>query len=188
MTTESLAPDATFTAPRRLNRIVVVALTGGAMIAGCMVGMAGSASAATSPGSTQGNVDVTTAIALSGLTPSFTLSGVPGATVTGAGDVTMNVVTNNLAGYAVTVESATATLAPATAGNLDSIPIGALSVRETGTTDYTPLSAAATVTTHTQATRSAELGDTISNDYQVVVPFVNQDTYTTTLNYVATTL
>jgi hypothetical protein len=152
---------------------------------------AGSASAApgdTSTGSTVGNVAVTTAIDLTGLTPNFTLSGIPGATVTGLGAVQMNVATNNLAGYAVTVESATAAMSSTAVGNADSIPIGALSVREAGTLPYTPMSSTATVTVHNQDTRSAEGGDAISNDYQVVVPFVNEDTYTATLNYIATTL
>lgn len=162
----------------------------GSLIALVCVGT-GSASAAaggTDTGSTTANVEVATAIDLTGLTPSFSLSGLPGATVTGLGAVTMTVQTNNLAGYAVTVQSATATLSPAAPTNGDSIPIGALSVRETGSTAYTPLSNATATTVHTQAVRSAEGGDELSNDYQVVIPFVNEDTYTTTLNYIATTL
>lgn len=142
----------------------------------------------TDEGSTTANVEVETAIALTGLTASFTLTGVPGATVTGLSAVTFTVETNNLAGYVVTVQSTTATLAPGVVTNLDSIPIGALSVRETGETIFSPLSSTSTVPVHSQAVRSAEGGDALSNDYQVVIPFVNEDTYTATIDYIATTL
>ncbi|MEV5968233.1 hypothetical protein AB0L70_41085 [Kribbella sp. NPDC051952] len=165
-----------------LGAAAVIALAGGG------AGVAAAAPGAESPGTTQANVAVSSAIALTGLTPSFTLTGVPGATVTGLGAVTMKVTTNNLAGYAVTVQSASATMDAAASGNADSVPIGALSVRETATTTFGALSSTAAQTVHTQSTRSAEGGDSLSNDYQVVIPFVNEDTYTATLNYIATTL
>jgi hypothetical protein len=176
---------------RHIGRLVLSSVIGVTSIAALTGVLAGSASAAagdTSPGTTDGHVVVNSAIALTGLTPNFTLTGLPGATVTGTGAVTFNVQTNNLAGYAVTVESQTSTLTPAVGTNTDSIPIGALSVRETGATAFTPLSNTAAVTVHSQNTRSAQLGDALSNDYQVVVPFVNQDVYSATLNYIATTL
>ncbi|GLZ42382.1 hypothetical protein Acsp05_60060 [Actinokineospora sp. NBRC 105648] len=159
-----------------------------AAFAGMTMGSAVAAPGDTDTGSTDANVEVTTSIALTGLTPSFTLSGIPGATVTGLGAVALNVETNNLAGYSVTVQSQTATMVAGAPGNTDSIPIGALSVRETGTTPYTALSSATTATVHSQSTRSAEGGDALSDDYQVDIPFVNEDTYTATLDYVATTL
>lgn len=140
------------------------------------------------------NVEVTTAIELSGLTPTFTLVGVPGATVDGEGEVTMTVTTNNLAGYNVTVQSATATLIPTASGNTDSIPIGNLHVREHvagdvgDPTPFTSLSSGTPVIVHSQAVRSVTGGDDLVNDYSVDIPFVNEDTYTATLNYVATTL
>lgn len=137
---------------------------------------------------TSANVDVSSAITLSALTPTFTLTGAPDATVEGLAAVTMTVTTNNLLGYSVTVQATTAAMAGGDTGNPDSIPVGALSVRETGTTGYTPLSSTAAVTVHTQAARSEEVGDDLSNDYKVVIPFVNEDTYTATLDYVATTL
>ena len=159
-----------------------------AALAGVMSGTAAAVPGETDVGTTTANVGVDTAIALTGLTPDFTLSGVPGATVTGLGAVVLTVETNNLAGYAVTVQSQTLTMTAGALGNDDSVPIGALSVRETGTTTYTPLSSTETVTVHTQATRSEEDGDSLSNDYQVVIPFVNEDTYSATLDYIATTL
>jgi hypothetical protein len=176
---------------RHAGRLVFRGVIGAASVvafAGVLASPAIAAPGDTSTGSTTANVDVGSSIALTALTPTFTLTGVSGATVAEDAAVTMNVATNNLLGYAVTVQSATPTLAATAAGNTDSIPIGALSVRETGTVPYTPLSNTAPVTVHSQPTRSAEGGDTVSNDYQVVIPFVNEDTYTATLNYVATTL
>jgi hypothetical protein len=176
---------------KRLGRLMLRGVVFGAAAAAAVCMTAASAAAApgdTDIGSTEANVEVTTSIALTGLTESFTLTGIPGATVTGLGAVTLNVETNNLAGYAVTVQSAAATMAAAAPANTDSIPIGALSVRETNETTFTPMSATGTALVHTQANRSAEAGDALSNDYEVVIPFVNEDTYTATLDYVATTL
>jgi hypothetical protein len=159
-----------------------------AALAGVMSGTAAAAPGDTSTGTTNANVEVSSVIALTALTPDFRLTGLPGATVTGAGAVTFTVETNNLAGYAVTVQSQTPTMTAGTPGNTDSIPIGALSVRETGTTPFTSVSGTGAVTVHTQATRSAQAGDALSNDYEVVIPFVNEDTYSATLDYIATTL
>jgi len=176
--------------PRSLSVLRTVGVLGTA--AALTWAMTGSAFAAPGPSSssdtTVANVEVTTSIDLTGLTDHFTLTGIPGATVTNDGAVTMNVKTNSFGGYAVTVQSATDSLLPAdSVANVDSIPIDALLVHGT-TGTYTPLSDTAPFTVHTQATRSAELGDTITNGYQVVIPFVNEDTYTATLNYVANAL
>lgn len=184
-------PPSSVTLPIQADRAFarrLVATAGAALLLAGVSSTAFAAPGQTSADSTEANVEVLSAIGLTALTPDFLLTGLPGATVAGLGAVTMNVSTNNLAGYAVTVQSASATLDPAAVGNPDTIPIGALSVRETGSTAYTPVSDAAPVTVHTQGTRSAQGGDTISNDYRVVIPFVNEDTYTTTLNYIATTL
>lgn len=153
-----------------------------------LLGVTAPALAATDGGSTDANVEVGSSIVLSGLTDAFTLTGIPGANPASVGAVTMNVETNNLAGYAVTVQGHTATLTGATAGNTDTIPVESLSVRETGTTSYTPLSSTVPVTVHSQEGRSAEFGDALSNDYTVDIPFVSSDTYTATLDYVAATL
>jgi hypothetical protein len=176
---------------KRLGRLMLRGAVFGAAASAAVCMTAASAAAAPGEddtGSTDAHVAVETAIVLSGLTDEFTLTGIPGATVGLDGAVTLNVETNNLAGYAVTVQSQTETLAPGTPGNGDAIPIGALSVRETGTTPFTAMDNLTTAVVHSQTTRSAELGDTLSNDYQVVLPFVNEDTYTATLDYVATTL
>ncbi len=177
--------------PRKHRGLFVRAGIVGIAMAASFAAIAGPASAA--PGDTSGqatvaHVAVTSGITMTGLTPSFTLTGAPGATVSGPAAVTFNVETNNVAGYAVTVQSTTATMDPALGGNLDTIPIADLTVRETGGGAYTPVSDLTTVTVHTQPGRSANGGDALSNDFQIRVPVVNADTYSATLDYVATTL
>ena len=120
--------------------------------------------------------------------PRPTLTGAPGATITGADAVTFNVETNNVAGYAVTVQPAASQMTPALGGNADFIPIAALTVREGGTGTYTPLDDVNPVTVHSQNSRSVNGGDVLTNDFQIRIPVVNVDTYSATLNYVATTL
>jgi hypothetical protein len=197
VTTEMFAQTDTKSAEtptRRSGRLVLRGFLGLAMAAASVAMMGGAASAApgdTSADTTVANVGITSSIALSGLTSSFTLNGLPGATVTGAGDVTFKVETNNISGYAVSVQAQTPTLVAATAGNLDSIPIGSLQVRQSvvGTPGgWTSISSAGAVTVHTQAARSALGGDAIGNDYQIQIPFVAADTYSATLDYIATAL
>jgi hypothetical protein len=147
----------------------------------------GAGSAFAAGGTTTANASVASSITLSGLTSSFTLSGAPGATPSTNSAVSMNVTTNNRTGYNVTVQSASATMAATTTGNTDSVPIADLKARETGQPTFTSLSNVTANTVHNQATKSASSGDTITNDYQLVVPFVNSDTYTATLNYTAST-
>jgi hypothetical protein len=189
---ENTAPTGEFatTVKIRTRRPLLRGFVCVAAVATFAVGLGGSAYGAEDTGSTDGSVEVTAAITLTGLPAGFTLAGIPGATVsTGATPVTFNVETNNIGGYAVTVQGAAATLTGVVVGNTDSIPIGALSVRETTIeTIYTPLSSTVAVPVHSQTDRSAEGGDDLSNDYQVVIPFVSSDTYTVTLDYVATTL
>jgi len=152
-------------------------------------------SASAAPGDTSddtsvANVRGTSSILLSVPTPSFTLNGLPGASVTGLAPVTMNVSTNSLGGYAVTVLAADQVLSATDAGNPDSIPMVALQVRESAEGDngsFTSLSDAGSVSVHTQGVRSAEGGDALSNDFRVTIPFGAEDMYAVTLNYVATT-
>jgi hypothetical protein len=202
MSSDLLTPStpATGTKTGFSGRLVLRGVIGVGLTAALAVGLAGTAFAQpgidTPPGSTEGNVEVTSSITLSALTPSFLLTGIPGATQTGNGAVTYNVQTNNTAGYAVTVQGMSATMA-GTGANTDTIPIGAVSVKESSGAVNTTNAAYKAVTVgsqqiHTQATRSIAgvggVGDALSNDYQVVIPFVNSDTYTATLDYVATTL
>jgi hypothetical protein len=171
------------------RRVAVTALC--AVTAAVTVGAvtAAPASADTDTGSTTVNVEVGGVITLADLTESFTLSGNPGATVTtGATPVTMTVTTNNAAGYTVTVEPALATLGGAIPGNTDTIATSLLKVRPSGVGTFTALGVGAPVTVGGKTAPSAEAGDTVSNDYQITIPFVAPDTYSGTLNYIATTL
>ena len=171
------------------GRLLPRVLAGAAAIAAFACMSTGSASAQVSANdTTDANVNVGSSITLTDLTPSFTLSGVSGATLTGAAAVSYTVETNNLAGYSVTVQSQTPTMVATAVGNADSIPIAAMTARDGGAGTYTPLSSTGTVTVHTQATRSLEGGDDLATDFQVTIPFVNSDTYRATLDYIATTL
>lgn len=164
----------------------LVALSAAASTVGAATAYA--APGQTDTGSTTANVEVGSAITLTNLTPAFTLAGVPGETPTAP--VTMTVTTNNAAGYSVTVTSETATLDPPAGTNTDSIPIGSLEVQGTtqGATWAAMVSGAATLETHTKATPSAEAGDDLTDNYRMLIPFVEPDTYTAVLDYVAITL
>ena len=183
--------------PRRHHRMAGTAwlaavATGVAMAAVLPAGQALAVSAApsaTSPGTTTANVVVGGAILLSNLTPSFILSGVPGDTPVNDGAVTMNVFTNNASGYNVTVQAESADLA-GTSPNTDTIPVADISVEETGAGAFQPLSSDVADVVYTQDTRSAAApGDLLSNDYEfnTPIPDVITDTYSVTLDYVATT-
>lgn len=169
---------------------ICVAVAGAASTLGVLTYAAAPAQADTDTDSTIVNVEVSSAITLTNLTPSFTLTGAPGATVTtGATPVTMTVTTNNFAGYNVTVVPRTANLIPAGPGNTDVIPSNTLEVdgpAQGG--DYVHLTFGTPLVVATKASASAPAGDPIINNYRITIPFVRPDTYTGTLDYVATTL
>lgn len=168
------------------RRALTLGVAASAAIALFIGGIGGTALAAQD--TTVVHVGVDPAIALSGLTSAFTLNGAPGGTITENGAVTMNVQTNNIGGYSVTVRSETPTLVAGAVGNVDAILIDLLHVRETGTTTFQPMSNLNPVMVHLQGGRSVPAGDVISNDFLVDVPFVATDTYSATLDYVVTTL
>jgi uncharacterized repeat protein (TIGR01451 family) len=122
-------------------------------------------------------------IGISGLTESFTLTGLPTTTVTSNGVVTMTVTTNSTAGYTVSVEAQTPTLTSTDPGNDDFIPITDLRVRGSGDTTFVPMSVDPLVVQN-QNSATPPSGDAVSNDYQVDIPFVNGDTYGGTLEYI----
>lgn len=164
--------------------------TGLAVLAGALLIAAAGAPAWAAPGETSedtvvANVGVTSAISLNGLTPSFRLNGLPGATVAEVGAVAYSVVTNNVGGYTVTVQADAPALEPA-GDSADSIPVGDLAVRAGGNGAYTPLSDTSAVLLRDKDARSAAGGDAYADDYQVAIPFVADDVYSVTLNYVAT--
>jgi large repetitive protein len=142
------------------------------------------------PSSTQtttANVSVGQAIVLSGLTPSFVLSGLPGDTVTNFGAVSMNVLTNNATGYNVTVQAVGPNLT-ATGGG--TIPVTDLLVNDSnvgGTAGFIPISSTTATQVFRQSGPTGDQGDIITNDYRITIPSVATGTYSGTLNYVAST-
>jgi uncharacterized repeat protein (TIGR01451 family) len=124
-------------------------------------------------------------ITLTGLTPSFTLTGLPHTTVDSDGAVTMTVITNSSGGYQVAVKGTAPSLVGAEPGNTATIPLGNLGVRESGAALFQPVSPDEWTIVHGQDTASAAAGDAVSNDYQIDIPFVPPDSYSTTLEYVA---
>jgi hypothetical protein len=135
---------------------------------------------------TTANAGVGNSLTLSGLSAAFTLSGAPATTQTGLTAVAINVKTNNRTGYNVTVQAAAATMTGVTVGNTDTIPVSALTVRNTATGGaYSAISSSAATTVANTAAKSASTGDVVDNDYQMVIPWVNADTYSVTLNYIA---
>jgi hypothetical protein len=132
-------------------------------------------------------VEITTVLTLTGLTPSFALTGEPG-TVVSADLVALNVATNDLAGYVVTIQSRTPAMVAATRGNEDSIPIGAVSVRDSGAQSFSSLSDTRPVTVHRRSGPTGEAGEDVGNEFRAAFPEVEKDTYIATLDYVAATL
>ncbi len=124
-------------------------------------------------------------ISLSNLTPSFTLSGLPSTTVTQEEAVSMTVTTNSVSGYTVSLR-ATGNALTGTAGNADTIPISRLLVRNSSTDAYQPVPTAEPLTIYRKNSASGGGGDAVSNDYQVEIPDVASDTYSTTIEYIAT--
>jgi hypothetical protein len=159
-----------------------------ASVALATVGTATPAQADDATGDTRANVVVTGAITLTALTGAFTLSGTPNAVVENPGAVTMLVTTNSFAGYTVTVEPVEDALTGAIGSNTDSIPIGDLNVKLTSASLYSPLTFGTPLEVFRKTSPSAPAGDSISNDYKITIPFVQPDTYSATLEYVATTL
>jgi hypothetical protein len=175
--------------PAKTALHIVAAIAVAAVGVGLLAAPAGAVPGQTDTGSTTANVTVGSAISLTGLTPTFTLTGIPGVAVTGTSAVSMLVTTNNFAGYTVTVEPQTATLTGAIPGNTDTIPIGSLQVQGPTQVDaFAALTFGTPTEVVTKAAPSAEAGDTVNNSYRMTVPFVQPDTYTATLDYIATTL
>jgi uncharacterized repeat protein (TIGR01451 family) len=141
----------------------------------------------TDPGCSSSITVTATSIVLTDLSEEFTLTGLPNTTVGGEGVVTMTVTTNSVNGYTVTARSTSPELVPVTPGVTDRIPVANLRVRESGTPAFSPLSATTPVLVHQQSGPSAPGGDAISNDYEVDIPFVAADRYSTTIDYVAMT-
>ena len=161
-----------------------LAVSTGLTVAG--IGLSALAAVPAAAATTTATASVSNVLTLSGLTAAFTLTGAPATTQTGLSAVSMNVKSNNRTGYNVTVQAAAASMAGATTGNSDTIPIADLTVRNTTTGGaYTALSSSAAATVANTTAKSASTGDTVNNDFQMVIPWVNSDSYSVTLNYIA---
>jgi uncharacterized repeat protein (TIGR01451 family) len=136
----------------------------------------------TGPGCTADVTVLPQVIAISGLTSSFTLTGLPGTRAEQDAAVTMTVTSNSPDGYQVTVQPATQNLTSGTSP--DTIPFGDLNVRGTAQDIFQPLTGPVLI--HDQNGPSAPGGDPIRNDYQITIPNVQDGTYHGTLNYIAT--
>jgi hypothetical protein len=110
----------------------------------------------------------------------------PGATAGPTSTSNITVTTNNLLGYTVSVLAANADFT-GSAGNTDTFASSNLQVNSVAVPlVYTPLSTTVPTIVKIQATPSAAGGDTFTHSYKIpVVPSVNADTYSTTVNYTA---
>ena len=164
---------------------IKLALSTGLTVAGIGIASFVAVPAYAATGTTTANASVNSKITFSGLSAAFTATGDPLTTAPAPSAVTMNVRTNNKTGYTVTVQAAAANMV-GTAGNTDVIPVSAMSVRNTATGGaYTAISSSAAVTVASTSVKSTGGGDTVNNDYQIAIPWVNADTYSVTLNYIA---
>jgi hypothetical protein len=159
----------------------LVLLVGGVTLAA----LAGT-SAFAAGGSTTANANVNNTLSLTGLTSSFSLTGDPSTTATQTGAVSMNVTTNNRTGYSLKVQAASANMAGAATGNTDTIPVSAMSAKDSAAGTYNALSNTSAATLKTTSAKTSNSGDNLSDDYKLDIPFVNADTYSVTLNYTAT--
>jgi hypothetical protein len=180
---------------RRRAPLLAAAAALGIAAAGLMSAAPAGASVAADPpasdnGTVTANVVVNSAIILTLLDSSFTLTGVPTDEPELDDAVDYDVFTNNTGGYNVTVQPAAANLVSTTSGNTDTIPITDLSVREPdGGNSWLALDPGNAVQIYTQESRSAEFpGDSHSNDYKfnTPIPDVKDGTYTDDITYVAT--
>lgn len=146
---------------------------------------AAAASDGASGGTTTASVEVGSAVTLEGLSSSFALPGLPGPTEGGSSAVAYRVLTNNQAGYAVSVQADTSELVPAGPFS-DAVPVRDLTVSTDGSSAHTPLSERDAVTLHSSATRSDGAGDDYTDDYRLEVPLPADCACLVTLSYVVT--
>jgi hypothetical protein len=151
------------------------------------IAIAGSAAFVARAADTTASVGVGDTITLSDLTSSFQIDGGPSTTQTKTSAVSMNVKTNRESGYTVTVDPVGVALIGERVGNTDTIPVQDLKVKDSAASGYSALDPVTATQVKSQGSESDASGDTITNDYQVDIPFVNADTYSATLSYVAAT-
>lgn len=160
--------------PRRTLTTAGSLLLAGGLAAAMFAGAP--ALAQTAPVTAQATVG--NAISLTADDATVALNGVPGDETTALSGLVAT--SNNLAGYNVTVQAAAANMAGVAVGNTDVIPVGSLSVGGAAASNTAP------VQIHTQATKSADLGDAIPVAYALTMPYVNADVYSVGLTFTAT--
>ena len=131
------------------------------------------------------SVGVASAVTLEGLTPSIVLPRLPGATETGSKTVAYRVLTNDPAGYTVSVQADAPTFT-ADDPSADVVPIGDLEVAAGGSGAYVPVSHESSVTLHSAGSRTDEAGDDYVDDYQLHPSVPEGCACTATLSYVVT--
>ena len=166
---------------RRLASLTVLAAAGASALTALP-----SAPARAETATVTATVTVTAGLILS-VTGAISLTGAPGDTPVQAPAVTAVVTTNNPTGYNITVVPTAATL---TGPVPNTIPSTDLEIQSTaaGSTvpTYTKLTFPAPLTIHNQVTPSAPAGDSIPNNYRILIPLGTVvGAYTGTITYVA---
>ena len=137
------------------------------------------------------SVAVASSIAFT-IAPDFALTDGPTAITTGSdvtGSVDWTVTTNSETGYSVTFAPVGVNMV-GTSGNTDVIALSTVTWddAQNGIAGATlPAAITASNAIWTQDTRSSVGGDNHTNDFALTVPFVNSDTYSATLDYLAST-
>lgn len=172
--------------PKRSSRLAFRAGVGAAATA-LLLGLSG-APAFAETDTLNVTVNVSEALVFSVTQSSITLDIAPG--VPDSATVSMNVLTNNPTGYDVTVAGQTANFDAALPANDGVLPIGALTV--SGGDLISPQSVpgpdpASALEIASQGTASEDGGDVINTTFSMAGQNVPADTYTATLDFVATT-
>jgi hypothetical protein len=183
-----------FRRPRlRLGVWILVATgTAGVVLAG--PGEAAPSARASSTADPEARVQVVTGITVSHLAESFRLGGAPGVVTANVGAMDVTVLTNNAAGYTVTVLAASEgglQPDPGLASTTGAIPWDRLEVQETGASGFRPISEKESVTVGGSSTPSGDEpdeADVVHNDFRLTVPVIDADRYTGVLTYTVTAL
>lgn len=180
--------------PRVRLRVRILLATGTAGVMLGTAGVAASAARASSTADAEARVQVLAGITVSQLAESFSLAGAPDVITANLGALDLTVLTNNAAGYTVTVLATSEgglQPNPALANSPGPIPWDRLEVREGGTGAFRPISEKESVTVGGSSTRSGDEPDgvdVIHDDFRLTVPVIDADRYSGVLTYTVTAL
>lgn len=162
-------------------------------VAAASVAGAVAAAWAVAPAQAQEDTDTTTAniivggaITIADLDESFDIEGFPGDEAQTDDPVTFTVTTNNATGFNVTVQPDAAELTPADTENEDAIDFADLEVElidDPGT--FVSLNPAEPVEVYNQGSPTGDEGEDLAHNYELTIPFVQEDTYSGSITYVA---